>query len=89
MGAAKALNTLCNALRCPRVGEYVCVSTCVYMCVYTGTHLPPLPTHTQSSFLGSLRARGLSCFSHVRLFATAWTVACWASLFMGFSRQEY
>ena len=31
----------------------------------------------------------LSCFSHVRLFATPWTVACQAPLSMGFSRQEY
>ena len=31
----------------------------------------------------------LSHFSHVRLFATRWTVACQAPLFMGFSRQEY
>ena len=31
----------------------------------------------------------LSCFSHVRLFATPWTVAHQAPLFMGFSRQEY
>ena len=28
-------------------------------------------------------------FSHVQLFATPWTVACQAPLFMGFSRQEY
>ena len=28
----------------------------------------------------------LSC---IQLFATAWTVACQASLSMGFSRQEY
>ena len=28
-------------------------------------------------------------FSHVRLFATPWTVACQALLSMGFSRQEY
>ena len=27
--------------------------------------------------------------SHVRLFATPWTVACQASLSMAFSRQEY
>ena len=27
--------------------------------------------------------------SHVRLFATIWTVACQAPLSMGFSRQEY
>ena len=31
----------------------------------------------------------LSCFSHVRLFATPWTAACQAPLFMGFSRQEH
>ena len=31
----------------------------------------------------------LSCFSRVHLFATLWTVACQATLSMGFSRQEY
>ena len=31
----------------------------------------------------------LSPFSHVRLFATLWTIALQASLSMGFSRQEY
>ena len=31
----------------------------------------------------------LSRFSHVRLFATLWTVACQAPLSMGFCRQEY
>ena len=31
----------------------------------------------------------LSCFRHVRLFATPWTVAHQAPLSMGFSRQEY
>ena len=30
-----------------------------------------------------------SCFSHVRLFATPWTVARQAPLSVGFSRQEY
>ena len=30
-----------------------------------------------------------SSFSRVRLSATLWMVACQASLFMGFSRQEY
>ena len=30
-----------------------------------------------------------SHFSHVQLFVTLWTVACQASLCMGFSRQEY
>ena len=36
-----------------------------------------------------LRARVLSHFSHVQLFATPWTVARQAPLSMGFSRQEY
>ena len=31
----------------------------------------------------------MSCFSHVQLFATLWTVTCQATLSMGFSRQEY
>ena len=31
----------------------------------------------------------LSCFSHVQLFATLWTVAHQALLSMGFSRQKY
>ena len=31
----------------------------------------------------------LSCFSHVQLFATPWTIAHQAPLSMGFSMQEY
>ena len=31
----------------------------------------------------------LSHFSHIRLFATPWTVAHQVPLYMGFSRQEY
>ena len=31
----------------------------------------------------------LSCFCHVRLFATPWTVALQTPLSMGFPRQEY
>ena len=27
--------------------------------------------------------------SHVQLFATSWTVACWAPILMGYPRQEY
>ena len=30
----------------------------------------------------------LSCFSHIQLYVTLWTVACQAPLSMGFSRQE-
>ena len=36
-----------------------------------------------------LHACMLSCFSHVWLFATLWTVACQAPLSVGFSRWEY
>ena len=32
---------------------------------------------------------GLGCFNHVHVCATLWTIACQATLFMGFSRQEY
>ena len=31
----------------------------------------------------------LSCFHHVQLFATPWSIARQAPLSMGFSRQEY
>ena len=31
----------------------------------------------------------LSCFSHVHLFVTLWTVTLQPSLSLGFSRQEY
>ena len=31
----------------------------------------------------------LGCFSHVQLFATAWTIAHQAPLSLGFPRQEY
>ena len=36
-----------------------------------------------------MRACVLSHFSHVCLFVMLWTIACQASLSMGFSRQEY
>ena len=37
----------------------------------------------------SARVCMLSGFSHVRFFATLWTVTCQGLLSMGFSRQEY
>ena len=43
----------------------------------------------QRTKIPHVRACVLSCFSHVRLFATLWTVALQALLSMGFSRQEY
>ena len=36
-----------------------------------------------------LHADVLSCFSHVQLFATPWTIVHQAPLSMGFSRKEY
>ena len=43
-----------------------------------------------SSFCSGLNFPSvLSCSSHIRLFATPWTVPRWAPLSMGFSRQEY
>ena len=38
---------------------------------------------------GCMQACMLSCFSHIWLFVTPWTIAHQAPLFMGFSRQEY
>ena len=35
------------------------------------------------------KERKVKSLSHVRLFATPWTVACQAPLSMGFSRHEY
>jgi len=39
--------------------------------------------------MGNSVSTGHGALSHVRLFATPWTVAHQALLFMGFSRQEY
>ena len=44
---------------------------------------------SQSLSIRSSHAHMLSCFIHVWLFATPWTVAHQAPLSMGFSRQEY
>ena len=46
-------------------------------------------TQLLSSFIGYMRVRVLSRFSHAQLSAALWTVACRAPLSMGFSRQEY
>ena len=39
--------------------------------------------------VGQIEKVCVKSLSRVRLFATPWTVACQAPLFMGFSRQEY
>ena len=40
-------------------------------------------------FISTIDASMLNHFNCVKLFATLWTVTHQASLFMGFSRQEY
>ena len=45
-------------------------------------------TVTQVSWVSSIYACMLSCFTCVQLFVTLWTIAHQAPLSMGFSRQE-
>ena len=40
-------------------------------------------------FTRAMLCAGLTCFSHVQLFATPWTIVHQVPLSMGFSRQEY
>ena len=59
------------------------------------SHPTPLGHHRAPSytshylFYTQTHARMVSHFTHVRLFATLWTVACQASLSMGFSSQKH
>ena len=46
------------------------------------------PARPQPVLLSTMCARVLSHFSRVWLFVTPWTVAHWAPLAMGFSRQD-
>ena len=60
----------------------------------SSSHVSPshrfyFPIPQQSRPFLSVCACVLSCFGHVRLFVTPWTVARQAPLSMGFSRQEY
>ena len=48
-----------------------------------------IPWTEETGGLQSVRVCALSHFSYVRLFATLWTMACQASMSLGFSRQEY
>ena len=48
-----------------------------------------LDTSEFSCLLFAQHVCALSCFSHVQLFATLWTVAQQASMSVGFFRQEY
>ena len=47
------------------------------------------PRHSTFMFLWDLSPRKVKSLSHVRLFATPWTVAYQVPPSMGFSRQEY
>ena len=60
----------------------VYIPTRIFMPNYINTHTH---THTHTH----TRAYVLSCFSHVWLCGTLWTVACQTPLPMGFPRQEY
>ena len=46
-----------------------------------------LLVHLES--INTTKCESIICFSHIRLCATPWTVACQAPLSMGFPRQEY
>ena len=54
-------------------------------CLAQGRHI----ARSREIFIKYVHECVLSHFSHVRLFATLWTVAHQAPLSMGFSRQEY
>ena len=43
----------------------------------------------QKAIIPGRKEEGAYEFCHVQLFATPWTVACQAPLYMEFSRQEY
>ena len=71
------------------------VGEAIYLILYSPLLLLPSIFPSIRVFSNELPAYALhlacvlSCFSHVQLFATLWTVVCQASLSKGFSRQEY
>ena len=80
-----------------------CSSLSSFLCILqTSLQIPFLPqgtnvlwvtrqglTHKATSNVPLYCVCMLSCFNHVQLFATLWTVARQKSLSRGFSRQEY
>ena len=56
--------------------------TCLFLDITSHAHTR-MCTHTH------IHVCMLSCFRHVQLFESLWTIACQAPLFMGFSSQEY
>ena len=68
-----------------------CVRACVHVCVCARTSTRTRVcvqacTHVCVCVCVCMRAQLLS---HIQLFVTQCTVACWAPLSMGFSKQEY
>ena len=59
--------------------------------ISVGRSWPLIQTKNSVDRLWTLKVRvcALSRFSGIWHFATLWTVACWAPVSMGFSRQEY
>ena len=62
---------------------------CMFPCCSLDPSHPLLPALCPPVCSLCLRLHMLSPFSHVRLTATLWTMACQAPLSMRFSRQEY
>ena len=69
-------------LRLTAIKSYIWGNSPIWIWVLAQSH-----THTQA--LWPLHCAVLSCFSHVWVCVTLWTVACQASQSMGFYRQEY
>ena len=65
----------------------MCVCVCVCRCSVVSNCVNSIIHPNPSSILVCVCL--LSCFSHVQLFATLWTVAHQAPLSMGFSSQGY
>ena len=76
-----------NMIRFPENKMCVCVCVCVCRCSVVSNSVNRIIHPNPSSILACMCL--LSCFSHVQLSATLWTVAHQAPLCMGFSGQEY
>ena len=77
---------MCQAYSFPKTFLIVCSPPCYsFKCfnIFLNVTSPGKPS------LYPFAACMLSCFSHVWLFATVWTIALQTPLSRGFSRQEY
>ena len=71
------------------INTHICTHTCVCVCVYKLTGWIKLSTFVicrNSASCMCMHAKLLSC---VWFFATLWSIAYRAPLFMGFARQKY